>query len=135
MRRASGVDRLLRVVGFEPALELGLFPQDAALIADGTFLPSRTSGQGRKDCTHGRTSCDCERTYIDPLARHGYDHHEKKTVYGYLANIACLDTVLGDPLALSITMHGAHRHDGVATRHGPLSGTQGAFWHVRCRVR
>lgn len=36
-------------------------------------------------------------------------------MYGYLANIACLDTALGDPLALSITMHGAQRHDGVAT--------------------
>ena len=115
VRTASAVDRLLRVVGFEPALLLGLFPQDAALIADGTFLPSRTRGQGRKDCTHGRTACECERTYTDPLARHGYDHHEKKTVYGYLANIACLDTALGDPLALSITMHGAQRHDGVAT--------------------
>ena len=115
LRAPSSVDRLLRTVGFEPALSRGLIPDDAALIADGTFLPSRTRGQGRKSCTHGRTPCDCERIYTDPLARHGSDHHEQKTVYGYLANIACLDTLLGDPLVLSITMHPASRHDGIAT--------------------
>ncbi len=114
-RLPSRVDDLLRAVGFLPAQELGLFAPDAPVIADGTFVYSRTNRHGHKICEHGRAACTCERRYTDPRANIGHDHHEDRTVYGYLANIAALDSVLGDPLPLSITMHGAARHDGVAT--------------------
>jgi len=115
MRRPSTVDRLLRSVGFEPAMAQGLIPQDAVVMADGSFLESRTGRHGKKVCDHGRERCDCPRRYTDPLARVGHDHHEDRSVYGYLANIAAVDTVLGDPLVVAITMHPARRFDGVAT--------------------
>jgi len=115
MRRPSTVDRLLRCVGFEPAMAQGLIPQDAVVMADGSFLESRTGRHGKKVCDHGQQRCDCPRRYTDPLARVGHDHHEDRSVYGYLANIAAVDTVLGDPLVVAITMHPARRYDGVAT--------------------
>ena len=115
MRQASPVDRLLRAVGFESALAMGVIPQDGVVMADGSFLPSRTNQHGKRTCSHGRTRCDCPRRYTDPLARLGHDHHEGCSVYGYLANIAAVDTVIGDPVVVSITMHGARRFDGVAT--------------------
>jgi hypothetical protein len=115
MRQVSPVDRLLRAVGFEPATAMGLIAQDGVLMADGSFLPSRTGQHGKKICSHGRTRCECPRRYTDPLARLGHDHHEGRSVYGYLANIAAVDTAIGDPVVVAITMHGARRYDGVAT--------------------
>ena len=115
MRRPSTVDRLLRVVGFEPARAAGLIPDDATVITDGTLIDSRTNPRGQKLCQHGRKSCQCQRRYTDPFARYGYDHHERRHVYGYNASITAVDSLLLDPLAVSITMHPASRHDGVAT--------------------
>jgi hypothetical protein len=110
----SRVDHLLREIGFLPAQQAGLFAKDAAIIGDGTFVDSRTSRHGVKFCEHGRNPCSCDRRFTDPQANLGWDHHEKRHVWGFLANVTTLDTVLGDPLPLSITMDGAARHDGVA---------------------
>ena len=115
LRRPQAVDRLLRAVGFEPAMTRGLIPNDAVVMADGSFLPSRTNQHGTKSCDHGRQRCQCPRRYTDPLARHGHDHHEGHSVYGYLANIAAVDTAIADPVVVTLTMHPARRFDGVAT--------------------
>lgn len=115
LRRPSTQDRLLRAVGFEPATKMGLIPDDAIVMADGTFLPSRTNRHGQKICEHGKQHCDCPRRYTDPLARSGFDHHENRYVYGYLANIVAIDTAIGDPVSIGVTLHPARRYDGVAT--------------------
>ena len=72
-------------------------------MADGSSLDSRTGRHSEKNCDHGGQRCECPRRDTDPLARR-HDHREQRSSCGHLANIARIDTAIGDPLVLRITI-------------------------------
>ncbi len=110
-------DALLAQVVAE-SVRRGALPATWDLAADGTGLVSGAHSFGRKICACPGRRCRCRRYFSDPTALLGWDSHRHRYFFGHGAQaLVVANPVPGQPahpLVVSVALHPANRHDGVA---------------------
>lgn len=110
-------DALLATV-VQDSVRRGALPATWDLAADGTGLVSGAHSFGRKHCACTGRRCRCRRYFSDPTALLGWDSHRHRYFFGHSAQaLVVANPVPGQPahpLVVSLALHPANRHDGVA---------------------
>ena len=110
-------DALLATV-VQESVRRGALPTTWDLAADGTGLVSGAHSFGRTICACPGRRCRCRRYFSDPTALLGWDSHRHRYFFGHCAQaLVVANPVPGQPahpLVVSVALHPAHRHDGVA---------------------
>ena len=118
-RSASGDlwDRFLADTS-RASVERGVLPSVWDLAVDGTPIESGASSFGEKRCACTKRGCGCLRYFSDPMALVGWDSHRNRYYFGYDPSaMVVVNAVPGEPshpLIVSLALHPANRHDGVA---------------------
>ncbi len=110
-------DALLAQV-VQESVRRGALPATWDLAADGTGLVSGAHSFGRKVCACTGRRCRCRRSFSDPTALLGWNSHRHRYYFGHSAQaLVVANPVPGQPahpLVVSLALHPANRHDGVA---------------------
>ncbi|MDA8199968.1 MAG: hypothetical protein M0Z54_11205, partial [Thermaerobacter sp.] len=116
-RGADAWDALLADV-VQESVRRGALPTTGDLAAEGTGLVSGAHSFGRKICACPGRRCRCRRYFSDPTALLGWDSHRHRYFFGHCAQaLVVANPVPGQPahpLGVSVALHPANRHDGVA---------------------
>ena len=110
-------DRFLAETSHD-SVKRGVLPSVWDLAVDGSPLESGASSFGEKRCDCPTRGCGCLRYFSDPMALVGWDSHRNRYYFGYDPSaMVVVNAVPGQPshpLIVSLALHPANRHDGVA---------------------
>ncbi len=100
------------------SVQRGVLPSVWDLAVDGSPIASGASSFGAKRCDCSTRGCGCLRYFSDPMALVGWDSHRNRYYFGYDPSaMVVVNAVPGQPshpLIVSLALHPANRHDGVA---------------------
>ena len=110
-------DALLAVV-VQASVDRGVIPATWDVAVDGTPVESGAHSFGQKVCDCPGKRCPCLRRFSDPGALLGWDSHRNRYYFGYNAVALTVAHAVPDdtshPLVVSVALHPANRHDGIA---------------------
>ena len=115
---AERMQTLLRILGINGSIRLGLLDSVRTFSGDGTCFHSHANPNGhhRCDCLkNGISNCSCGRRFSDPGATWGYDSDLKEHFFGYtIYTLSVHNAVWRVDLPLHIRITSARRHDSVS---------------------
>lgn len=110
-------DALLAAV-VQQSVRRGILPRTWDLAVDGSPVESGAHSFGRKVCACPGKRCGCLRYFGDAHALLGGDSYRNRYYFGYnVVSLTVANAVPGQPshpLVVSLALHPANRHDGVA---------------------
>ena len=122
----------------QESVRRGVLPATWDLAVDGTPVESGAHAFGRKVCACLGKRCGCLRRFSDADALVGWDSYRNRYYFGY--NVVAMTVAnaapgqVAHPLVVSLALHPANRHDGVAYP-DLLVKTQRRYDGTGCRIR
>ncbi len=129
-------DALLAAI-VQQSVARGVLPATWDLAVDGTPVESGAHSFGQKVCACPGKRCACLRRFSDADALVGWDSYRNRYYFGYNAvALTVANAIPGQvahPLVVSLALHPANRHDGVAYP-DLLAKTQRRYAGTGCRI-